>query len=375
MEKPFIYGMSVEGNNFTDREKETKRLKKDFENGVNVILISPRRMGKTSLVKKVRSEITNPEIKIVMMDIYDCRSEYDFYNRFASTVIKETSGRMEQVMDNIKKFLVRISPKVSFSPEPMSEYSLSLGITPENYSPEEILNLPEIIAKEKNIHIVICIDEFQQIGEIPDSLSVQKKMRGVWQHHTHVSYCLYGSKKHLMTNLFHNKRMPFYQFGETNELSVIKTEDWIPFIKKKFADSNLQISDEYASRICDYVGNHSSYVQQLAWNVMVETDKEVNEDSFTYGCTAMLAQCNSYFLEQIKGLSSYQMNFIRLLCSGVSKDFGSKKVQELFSLGTKSNISRIKSALTEKEIVEELPDGTFRLADSVFQKWFTKEWM
>lgn len=375
MEKPFIYGMSVEGNNFTDREKETKRLKKDFENGVNVILISPRRMGKTSLVKKVRSEITNPEIKIVMMDIYDCRSEYDFYNRFASTVIKETSGRMEQVMDNIKKFLVRISPKVSFSPEPMSEYSLALGITPENYSPEEILNLPEIIAKEKNIHIVICIDEFQQIGEIPDSLSVQKKMRGVWQHHTHVSYCLYGSKKHLMTNLFHNKRMPFYQFGETNELSVIKTEDWIPFIKQKFADSNLQISDEYAGRICDYVGNHSSYVQQLAWNVMVETDKEVNEDSFTYGCTAMLAQCNSYFLEQIKGLSSYQMNFIRLLCSGVSKDFGSKKVQELFSLGTKSNISRIKSALTEKEIVEELPDGTFRLADSVFQKWFTKEWM
>lgn len=367
--------MSVEGNNFTDREKETKRLKKDFENGVNVILISPRRMGKTSLVKKVRSEITNPEIKIVMMDIYDCRSEYDFYNRFASSVIKETSGRMEQVMDNIKKFLVRISPKVSFSPEPMSEYSLALGITPENYSPEEILNLPEIIAKEKNIHIVICIDEFQQIGEIPDSLSVQKKMRGVWQHHTNVSYCLYGSKKHLMTNLFHNKRMPFYQFGETNELSVIKTEDWIPFIKQKFADSNLQISDEYASRICEYVGNHSSYVQQLAWNVMVETDKEVDEDSFNYGCMAMLAQCNSYFLEQIKGLSSYQMNFIRLLCSGVSKDFGSKKTQELFPLGTKSNISRIKSALTEKEIVEELPDGTFRLADRVFQRWFTKEWM
>ena len=75
MDKPFIYGMSVEGNNFTDREKETRRLKKDFENGINVILISPRRMGKTSLVKKVRSEIDNPGIKVVMMDIYDCRSE------------------------------------------------------------------------------------------------------------------------------------------------------------------------------------------------------------------------------------------------------------------------------------------------------------
>lgn len=367
--------MSVEGNNFTDRENETRRLKKDFENGVNVILISPRRMGKTSLVKKVRSEITNPEIKVVMMDIYDCRSDYDFYNRFASSIIKETAGRLELVMENIKKFLVRLSPKISFSPEPMSEYSLALGITPEVYSPEEILNLPEIIAKEKGIHIVVCIDEFQQIGEMPDTLSLQKKMRGVWQHHTHVSYCLYGSKKHLLTNLFHNKRMPFYQFGETNELSIIKTEDWVPFIRQKFTDSNLVISEEYARRICDYVGNYSSYVQQLAWNVMVETDTEVDENSFHDGCTALLAQCNSYFLEQIKGLSSYQMNFIRLLCSGVTREFGSKKVQDMFALGTKSNITRIKSALTEKELVEELPDGSFRIADNVFQKWFVKEWM
>ncbi len=375
MEKPFVYGMSVDSNNFTDREKETQRLKRDFENGVNVILISPRRMGKTSLVKKVRSEIANPGIKVVMMDIYDCRSEYDFYNRFASSVIKETAGRMELVMENIKKFLVRLSPKISFSPEPMSEYSLALGITPENYSPEEILDLPETIAKAQNIHIVVCIDEFQQIGEMPDTLALQKKMRGVWQHHTHVSYCLYGSKKHLMTNLFHNKRMPFYQFGETNELPAIRTEDWVPFIRRKFDGCGLVISDEYASRICEFVDNHSSYVQQLAWNVMVETDHEVDEDSFMGGCTALLAQCNSYFLEQIKGLSSYQMNFIRHLCNGVSKDFGSKKAQETYALGSKSNISRIKAALIEKELIEELPDGTVRLSDSVFRRWFTKEWM
>ena len=87
MEKAFVYGMSVGGNNFTDRIEETKRIKLDFENGVNVILISPRRMGKTSLIKKVISEIDNPMLKIVYMDIYDCRSEYDFYNRFAETIV------------------------------------------------------------------------------------------------------------------------------------------------------------------------------------------------------------------------------------------------------------------------------------------------
>ena len=182
MEKAFVYGMSVEGVNFTDRVKETKRLKMDFENGMNVILVSPRRMGKSSIVKKVKSEITNPAIKVVYMDIYDCRSEYDFYNRFASALIKQTATKTEQIVENIKRFLVRLTPKIGFSPEPLSEFTLSLGITPQNYQPEEILQLPEIIGQAQDIHIVVCIDEFQQIGEMPDSLSIQKRLRGVWQH-------------------------------------------------------------------------------------------------------------------------------------------------------------------------------------------------
>lgn len=373
MEKHFIYGMSVEGDNFTDREKETQRLKTNFEHGVNVILISPRRMGKTSLVKKVKAEMTAPDIRVVMMDIYDCRSEYDFLNRFASSILKETSSRMEQVMEDVRRFLVRLSPKIAFSAEPLSEYSISLGITPANYAPEEILNLPEVIAKEKGIHIVVCIDEFQQIGEMPDSLTIQKRMRGVWQHQTRVSYCLYGSKKHLMANLFQNRRMPFYQFGDTTELPVISTGKWVPFIQEKFANNHQQISADFAARICEYVAGHSSYVQQLAWNVMVESGTVVDEESFQSGCATLLSQCRSYFQEQIRGLSSYQMNFIRLLCLGVSEGFANKAHQDLYPLGTKSNIARIRTALLEREIIEQQDDGTIRLTDAVFQKWFAAE--
>ena len=95
-----------------------------------------------------------------------------------------------------------------------NEISLSLGITPQNYQPEEILQLPEMIAQEQGVHLVVCIDEFQQIGEFNNSLVVQKRLRGVWQHQRNVSYCLFGSKKHLMMKLFQNRRMPFYQFGE-----------------------------------------------------------------------------------------------------------------------------------------------------------------
>lgn len=372
MEKAFVYGMSVRGENFTDRIKETKRLRLNFENGMNTILISPRRMGKTSLVKKAMGEVDNPEVKIVYMDIYDCRTEYDFYNRFASVLMKETASRSGQILDNIKKFLIRVSPKISFSPEPLSDISLSLGITPKEYEPEEILNLPEMIAREKGVHIVVCIDEFQQIGELPDSLIVQKRMRGVWQHQEHVSYCLFGSKKHLMTNLFQSKRMPFYQFGEMMFLDRIPTEDWIQFIIGRFEKYGKQISPSMAERICTFVDGYSSYVKQLAWNLLAETTDTASDTDFDNAVDALIAQCSGLFVEQTIGLSAYQLNFIRALCSGIHTDFGSKRVTSQYPLGTKSNIARIKKALMERELIEERTDGVF-LSDVVFEKWFNRE--
>lgn len=371
MDRAFVYGMSVEGENFTDRVKETKRLKLDFENGINVILVSPRRMGKSSIVKRVKSEMTNPDIKIVLMDIYDCRSEYDFYNRFASAIIKETSTKTEQILENIKRFLVRLTPKISFSPEPMSEVSLSLGITPQNYQPEEILQLPEMIAQEQGVHLVVCIDEFQQIGEFSDSLAVQKRLRGVWQHQRNVSYCLFGSKKHLMTKLFQNRKMPFYQFGETMFLDKIPTSDWIAYICSRFVKQGKQISEELAQKICETVENNSSYVQQLAWNVFAETNKEATIEDFENGVQALMAQCSGLFEQQIMGLTSYQLNFIRAICDGVHTDFGSKTILENYNLGTKSNITRIKTTLRDRELIDITQDGVF-LEDPVFRMWIKK---
>lgn len=342
MEKAFVYGMSVEGENFTDRVEETKRLKLDFENGINVILVSPRRMGKSSIVKKVKAEITDPSIKVVYMDIYDCRSEYDFYNRFAAELMKQT------------------------------EFSLSLGITPQNYQPEEILQLPETIGKEQGVHIVVCIDEFQQIGEFTDSLTIQKRLRGVWQHQRNVSYCLFGSKKHLMTNLFQNRKMPFFQFGEMMYLEKISTEDWVPFIQSRFGSQHKFINEELARRICETVENSSSYVQQLAWNVLAETKEEATENDFKKGLEALIAQCSGLFEQQLQGLSSYQLNFIRALCQGINSDFGGKAILEEYNLGSKSNITRIKNSLRDRELIEIERDKVY-LEDPVFSIWFRKQ--
>lgn len=362
--------MSVEGENFTDRKKVTARLKLNFENGINSILISPRRMGKTSVVKKVIGELTgNESIQTVYMDIYDCRSEYDFYNKFAAAIIQQTSGKLEQWFENAKEFLSRLTPKVSFSAEPMSEYSLSLGITPATHSPEEILNLPEIIARKRGTNIVVCIDEFQQIGEMADSLTVQKRLRGVWQHQQHCSYCLFGSKKHMMINLFQNKSMPFYQFGELTPLDRIATADWVEYITQRFESHGKHIAPEFCERICNMTANYSSYVQQLAWNVFAETEGSVTEDNLRDGLEALIAQSSALFQQQLSSLSSYQLNFLRAIKAGVHLGFGTRKVMDAFSLGSKSNITRLQNTLLEKELIEQRQDGFF-FADPVFEMWF-----
>lgn len=340
MKKSFIYGVAVEGSNFTDREKETKRLKQDFENGQNIILISPRRMGKTSLVRKVQT-LVDKDIVTVYMDIYDCRNEYEFYNKFAETLMKQTAGKAD--------------------------------ITPKDYSPEEILQLPERMAKKMGKHIVVCIDEFQQIGEFPDSLNVQKRMRGIWQLQSNASYCLFGSKKHLLANLFQNKKMPFYHFGDILFLQPISTKDWIPFIQQKFEEKDMSISETIIEKICSTVQNQSSYVQQLAWNVMLNTIKRADEEALDVAIEDLLNQNSLLFLHQIENLTAYQMNFLKAVAKGVHKDFTSKEILSTYDLGAKSNVSRIKTVLTQKELIEQTPDGIV-LTDPVFQLWFTKEW-
>ena len=364
----FLYGVSVGGDNFTDRTRETQRLKMNFENGLNVILISPRRMGKTSLVKRVAQVVDKELVQVVYVDIYDCRSEYDFYTKFAEAIMSQTASKIELVLDNVRRFLARLTPKVALNPDPSMEYTLSLGITPKDYSPEEILSLPERVAVHIGKHIVVCIDEFQQVGEWPDSLIVQKRMRGTWQHHTHASYCLFGCRQHMMNRLFQNKRMPFYQFGEPNYLQPISTEDWVPFIQSKFEKKGLSIEGAYVCRICDIVGNQSSYVQQLSWNVMLNTDLSVTDETIQAGVNDLLMQCTPLFMEQTGSLTTYQMNMLRAIIDGQHTQWTSQEVLSKYGLGTKSNVAKMQKVLLERDFIVATEQGLF-LSDPVMGLW------
>lgn len=370
--KPFIFGVATSGDNFTDREKEAARLLSNFTHGVNTILISPRRWGKTSLVKKVCNIAQSSQLKIVYLDIFSCRTENEFYTAFVSSVLKQTSSKFEDLMEHAKSFLSRISPKFTIGPDPMRDFSISLELNEKNKDVDEILQLPEKIAQKKGYRIVICIDEFQQIAEFKDSKSFQKRLRSVWQLQQSVSYCLFGSKKHLMNELFEKRSLPFYKFGDVIYLPKISTDDWTTYICERFEYTGKSISKDLAEKICLVVDNHSSYVQQLAWLIWIQTQEMATEENFADAYQDLIDQNSPLFEKQTENLSSYQMSFLRALVDGVKSEFSTQEILEKYQLGSSANVSVIRRALIKKELIE-VENKQIYLADPILKLWLKRE--
>lgn len=371
-DKPFIFGVATSGDNFTDRVKETERLLLNFRHGVNTVLISPRRWGKTSLVQKVCRLAQSEDLKIVYLDIFSCRSDKNFYDAFASAVLRQTSSKLDEWIENARLFLSRISPKISFGPDPMTDFSISLEMNPKSTDIDEILQLPEKIAQKKGCNIVVCIDEFQQIAEFRDSKTFQKRLRSVWQLQKSVSYCLFGSKKHLMNELFEKRSLPFYKFGDVIYLSKIGTQDWINYICGRFEATGKMISRQLAEKICLRVDNHSSYVQQLAWLVWIHTDKVATEQNFDDACQDIIDQNTPLFEKQTESLTIYQMNFLRAIVNGVHSEFTTHDILQKYQLGSSANVSIVKRALVKKELIE-IDKRQVMIPDPVMAVWFKRE--
>ena len=372
MENIFVYGMVTCGKWFTDREEDGKRLAANFSCGVNTIIISPRRYGKTSLVHHVAGQFRDPGIKIVICDIFSCKTQEDFYKIFAKSIIKQTSTKWEEWLDNTRRFLSALTPKITIGNDPANDFSISFDMNDKQLLNDEILNLPFKIAKEKKLKIVVCIDEFQQISEFQNPIEFQKKLRTYWQLQTGVvSYCLFGSKKHLLRDFFSKQNMPFYKFGDVVFLDKISMEHWIPFIRKRFEDTGKYISEEIAKKICLTVENHSSYVQQLAWLVWIRTEHTTTQESFESACSDLLTQSSMLFYSYYENLSALQIRFLKAIADGNTENLNASEILRQYDIPSSSHITRIKQSLEQKEIID-ITHKKVTFCDPVFGLWFKR---
>ena len=365
---PFMYGLIAENDNFIDRVEDRRQLKTFLGGGINVMLISPRRWGKSSLVKAAMEELKeeDKQVRVCYLDASKVISEDEFYNKFAMSVIESVSSTLEKKWADFKQYVQALTFDTI-------EMEMELNFAPLKDSAEKVLQLPEQIAKDKGLHIIVCIDEFQQLSFLPNWKKMEATMRSVWQHQHHASYCLYGSKRHMMKDIFNNSNNPFYRFGQVLLMKKIEKEYWLPYIMKGFTKTGKRISEELASKICDTVACHSWYVQQFSLFVWMNTETEATEDIFNRQLQVVIDTNADMFVKDIESLAASQVAMLRAVSAGETQ-FNSKEVVERYGLGAPRTITLNKKALIKRDIIEVCGDG-YQFVDPIYALWFKREYM
>ena len=326
---PFMYGLIAEKENFIDRIEDRRQLKTFLGGGINVMLISPRRWGKSSLVKAAMEELKNEDqqVRVCYLDASKIVSEDEFYNKFAMAVIESASSSFEKKWADFKQYVQALIPGVRLKASAFDsiQMEMELNFAPLRDSAEKVLQLPEQMSADKGLHIIVCIDEFQQLASLPNWKRMEATMRSVWQHQHNANYCLYGSKRHMMMDIFNNSNNPFYRSGQVLFMKKIEKQYWMPYIMEGFAKTGKHISEELAARICETVECHSWYVQQLSLFVWMNTETEVTEEIFNRQLQVVIDTNADMFAADIESLAASQVAMLRAISSGETR-FNAKYV-------------------------------------------------
>ena len=374
METPFIFGKIATEKNFTDREKETADLVRNFTSLINTIIISPRRWGKSSLVNKAAKLAMNQDsrLRICHIDLFNVRDEKHFYSLLAQKVISATSTKWEEAVASAKSMFSHLVPKISIGSDPTNEVSIDFDWETVKQNPDEVLDFAEKIAQKKGLKIVICVDEFQNISEFTDADYLQKKLRSHWQRHQSVAYCLYGSKRHMMMEVFTNSSKPFYKFGNLMFLDKIDTHCLVEFFQRRFADTNKRINDDAANLIVQLVENHPYYAQQLAQLSWLRTKDVCRVEIVREAHAALVEQLSLLFVTITETLTTQQLNYLKALIAK-EKAITSTDVMHRYKISSTTSIARSKAALIKNDILDNKA-GEISFQDPIYAYWLKTEY-
>jgi hypothetical protein len=372
MKTPFTFGKIVSDKDFTDRTKETERLVRNFTSFTNTILISPRRWGKSSLVSKAANLVSekNKKIKICFIDLNNVRTEEEFYHNLIIEVLRISSGKIETIINNSKKMLGKFIPTITISSSPEISFKLALDWNEVKKEPTDILNFAEKLAVSSKCNYIICIDEFQNISEFENPEAFQKMLRAHWQKHQNVSYCIYGSKRHMLMDVFTSPSMPFYKFGDIVFLEKISKADWVTFIVRRFNETKKKISNAEAEIITDLTECHSYYVQQLAQQAWLRTENICREEIIKESFEDLVLQLSMLFQSMTDNLTNNQINFLKAVVNNAEQLSSMTTINE-YQLGTSANVHKIKNSLITKEIVDVKNDSV-EFLDPLYRFWLKK---
>ena len=374
---PFVYGEVVPASAFVDREEELDRLRRDLADGQKVFLISPRRYGKSSLIRRALDTASRGGALTCEVTVASYSSYLGFLEGY-TRALAALQGRWDLARDWLRDALasVRIDvrpggrdgpgPTIVSFPEVRSDRELSQLAS-------AVFALPARLADARGRRVVVALDEFQAIAGF-DGGSVEQSLRAAIQQQRRVGYVFAGSEPSLMDRML-GPRRPFYKAGPVLRLEKIPADVFAAFIESRFARTGIKPEPGLGTAHVELAGNMPYDVQRLAhetWDdVQAAGRKRVDVDDLHRTLGRLLAEQDTVFEALWQRLTLPQRAALRAVVLADGLELLSHDVRQRYRLGGASSVQAALGALLRQDIVAR-ERQRYLVVDSLLREWVAR---
>lgn len=366
---PFVVTRSIPKSLFCDREEETASLVKQVVNGRNVVIMSPRRMGKTQLIYHLFEQKEIKEhYRTFYVDIYSATSLQEMCYLFGKSVFEQLKPKKKQQWEGFFQILKSLRPAFKID-QITGEPSFELGIGAIT-SPETTLEEIFAYLEASPIPCIVAFDEFQQIAEFGDK-RVEALLRGMIQKCSNTSFLFSGSKRHSISLMFHSKARPFYQSAQMMDLNPLHKEVYTDFSTRLFRQYGKELMPEVVSAVYDEYDGTTWYMQMLMNELfaMTKVGEKCQQEAIPQALRNIIEIQDGVYRTQLSLLSVRQKGVLQAIArEGVVKSPTSAAFIKAHSLDSASSVQSALKALLDDDTVTHYESG-YRVSDYFFTQW------
>ena len=370
---PFLYGALALDDAFTDREHEIAELRSDLLNGQDVVILAPRRYGKTSLVWRVQQELVKKRVLVAQVDLMTTPTKERLAEQLAKTIHDDIASPLFRAREAALGVFrgLRITPRVTLD---ANDASMSFGFdvghqrTDVDATLERLLELPGELAAERKRRVVLVLDEFQEITDIDPHLP--RLMRSVFQRQPEVAHVYLGSKRHMLRRIFSDRNEPFWRSAKQMELGVIPPELFATYIAERFRTTGKSVAADAVGRVLEITRGHPYATQELCYFVWEETAprRTAALAEVERGLTGALHSEHAHFSLLWDAAAGGQRLLLQALAVEPGRPY-TADYRRRRGLPATTNVQKALAALRRRELVATEPDGTVAIAEPFFAEW------
>lgn len=369
LENPFVYKGYEGPMYFCDREQETENMVSALKNGRNITLLSPRKIGKTGLIKHAFNRISTTENDTICIyvDIFSTQNLHDFVQVLGTAVVEEALWREKSLMAKTLDAFKAWRPVVSIDTMTgMPTLSVNIDSTSDEYTLKSIFDYLERSKKQ----VFVAIDEFQQVAYYPEK-GTEALLRSHVQF-SHAGFIFSGSRQHLMAEMFNSPKRPFYQSTEFMNLQPIPEDAYYDFARRFFEAKKGSLSQEVFHDIYQCFSGYTWYIQ-LMMNRLYERNKKITRpQQANDAILAVLDTLTPQYEMLMTLLTTNQVNLLKAIAKeGKVEQPQSNEFIKRNDLPSPSSVKTALDVLVEKELVYAQPNG-YIVYDRLLNLWLQR---